>query len=114
MVGIRIAATLSGFFGLMVIMVIYKSRYFHFEAIINLAKVSDWNSFRTNPKFSESLRNSYPHQTVSFRYNPKKFFNPINPRPIKNQSDFIIRWLWNEINRVTWTQSGPITSFYKC
>lgn len=28
MVGIRIAATLSGFFGLMVIMVIYKNRYF--------------------------------------------------------------------------------------
>ena len=36
----------------------------------------DWNSFRTNLKFSKSFRNLYPNQTVSFRSNPKKFFNP--------------------------------------
>ena len=41
-----------------------------------LTKVSVWNSFRTNPKFSESFRNLYPHQTVSFRTNPKLVFNP--------------------------------------
>ena len=45
-----------------------------------LTKVSDSNSFRTNPKFSESFRNLYLHQPVSFRSNPKTFFNP-------NQSD---------------------------
>ena len=44
--------------------------------IKTLAKVSDWNSFRTNPKISESFQNLYPNQTVSFRSNPKKFFNP--------------------------------------
>ena len=42
----------------------------------SLAKVSDWNSFRTNPKISESFRNLYSHQTVSFRSNPKLVFNP--------------------------------------
>ena len=42
----------------------------------SLAKVSDWNSFQTNPKFSDSFRNLYPHQTVSFLSNPKLVFNP--------------------------------------
>ena len=51
------------------------------EIIVNywwtlLAKVSDWNSLRNNPKSSESFRNLYPHQTVSFRSNPKLVFNP--------------------------------------
>ena len=41
-----------------------------------LAKVLDWNSFRTNPKVSNSFRNLYPHKTVSFQSNPNKFFNP--------------------------------------
>ena len=40
-----------------------------------LAKVADWNSLRTNLKFSESFRNLYLHQTVSFRSNPKLVFN---------------------------------------
>ena len=53
-----------------------------------LTKVSDWNSFRINSKSSESFRNLYPNQIVSFRSNPKKFFNP-------NKSD---RFEW--INRI--------------
>ena len=41
-----------------------------------LAKFWHWNSFRTNLKFSESLRNFYPNQTVSFRSNQKLVFHP--------------------------------------
>ena len=47
-----------------------------FFVITSLAKVSDLNSFRTNPKFSESFQNFYRHQTVWFRSNPKLVFNP--------------------------------------
>ena len=41
-----------------------------------LAKVSVFNSFRTNPKFFISFRNFYPHETVSFQFNPVIVFNP--------------------------------------
>ena len=44
-------------------------------------------SFRTNPKFSVSFRNLYPKQTVLFRFNPKKFFNP-------NQSEAHSKSIW--------------------
>ena len=47
------------------------------SSCVSLAKISDWNWFRTNPKFSVSFRNLYSKQTVSFRSNPKKFFNLI-------------------------------------
>ena len=52
-----------------------------------------WRKFRikihTEP--TESFRNLYPHQTVSFRSNPKLVVNPINPRPIQKQSELVIR-----------------------
>ena len=55
----------------------------------------DWNLFRTNRKISESCRNFYPHQTVSFPYNPKKFFNP-NQSEVHSKS---IRILYSECIR---------------
>ena len=53
-----------------------------------IRKIPDWNSFWASRKFSESFRNLYPHQTVSFRSNPKLV---INPRLIQNPSELTIR-----------------------
>ena len=69
--------------------------------IRSLAKVSDWNSFRVNQNYSDSLRYLYPSQCESFRTNPKTFFsclmkncqqsirlNPINSIWINSSSDW--------------------------
>ena len=54
---------------------------------------SDWNSFRTNPKFFESYRNLYPNQKVLFRSNPKLVFNSNQSEVLQNQCE------WNRINQ---------------
>ena len=59
-----------------------------FPGIPTLTKVSDWNSIRTNSKFSKSFRNLYPNQTVLFRFR-RNFSIWSNPRPIQNQSELI-------------------------
>ena len=84
--------------------------------LLTRAKVSDWNSFSTNPKFSESFRDLYAHQTVSFRSNPNqseahsKLIRTCNPneqdwirsiRIIQNYSKLSIR-----MNLVNPNQSG--------
>ena len=70
----------------------------NWKLFLTLGKVFHWNSFRINPKFSESFWNLYSHQTVSFRSNPKLVFNPSQSELIRgpfkinpNQSELVIQ-----------------------
>ena len=54
-----------------------------------MAKVSDLNLFRTNPKFPKSFRNMDSNQTDSFRSDPKNVINPARFKTVENKSDLI-------------------------
>ena len=70
---------------------IIKSMFINF--LNNFPGESFGLKFIPNPKFSESFRNLYPHQTVSFRSNPKLVFNPnqSDSDTIQNHSELVIR-----------------------
>ena len=57
--------------------------------VVALAKVSNWNSFRVNQNYSDSVRYLYPSQCESFRTNPKNVLNLVWLKTVKNKSDLI-------------------------
>ena len=74
-----------------------------------LAEISDWNSFRVNQNYSDSLwYYLYPSRCESFRINPKNVLYLVWWKTIKNQSD-LIRLIPR--NQSEWIRTNPKPSF---